>query len=30
MVSANGDIVLTADARIDNRDELIAAAWLVG
>ena len=28
MVSANGDIVLTADARIDNRDELIAALGL--
>ena len=25
VVNANGDIVLTADARIDNRDELIAA-----
>jgi asparagine synthase (glutamine-hydrolysing) len=28
MVSTHGDIVLTADARIDNRDELIAALSL--
>jgi asparagine synthase (glutamine-hydrolysing) len=30
LFSQRGDIVLTADARIDNRDELIAALGLIG
>ena len=29
LVSANGDYVITADARLDNRDELIAALGLM-